>query len=299
MQAPEHSHVNRKARIKMADDGRNLRDSARNSTQERLREERLREREGRPPERADQAAYDGNGEYVDAYRRTHDGAQVAPVAPVARDTPPDAPASTRAYVPDGTMPVQQTAVAQTVEPGRPWDAVRWGPVWAGLLTTLGVFLVLELLAYGIGLLTATNSDGSVSASGASPWITGALGLIAFFMGGYIAERSAAARGGGAGLLNGFMVWALGTGLILVLSLMGLGSLFGALGNAIGGMLASGGQISGPGNVSGNRVAELSQNVALGAFLSLVLSAIAAALGGLLGSIGRATGHLRGRMSAWR
>ena len=109
------------------------------------------------------------------------------------------------------MTIQETQAPQSVEPGRPWDAVRWGPVWAGLLTTLGVFLVLELLAYGIGLLTVTNSDGSVSASGASPWITGVLGLIAFF--------------------------------------------------------------------------------------SLVLSAIAAALGGMLGSIGRATGHLRGRMSA--
>ena len=278
----------------MADDGRNLRSTTRNTTQERLREERLRERQGQLPE---QPMYDGNSEYVDEYGRTHDGAQVAPAEPV----PPATPAPTRTYVPDPNraMPIHRSQVAQTVEPGRPWDAVRWGPVWAGLLTALVVFLALELLAYGIGLLTVANSDGSVSASGASPWVTGILGLIVFFVGGYLAERSAAARGSGAGLLNGFMVWALGTGLILILSLMGLGSLFGALGNAIGGMLASGGQISGPGSVNGNRVAEISQNVALGAFFSLALSAIAAALGGLLGSMGRATGHLRGRMSSWR
>jgi hypothetical protein len=169
--------------------------------------------------------------------------------------------------------------------------VRWGPVWAGLFTALTVFLVLELLAYGLGLLTTTTIAG-VSASDASPWISGVLGLIAFFVGGFVAERSSAARGGGAGLLNGFMVWALGTGLILVLSAAGLGSLFGALGSAIG-------QIATPGSVNPVRVAEISQSVALGAFFSLVISAIAAALGGLLGSMGTATGQMTGRLINWR
>jgi hypothetical protein len=173
----------------------------------------------------------------------------------------------------------------------PRDNVRWGPVWAGLFTALTVFLVLELLAYGLGLLTTTTNAG-VSASDASPWISGVLGLIAFFVGGFVAERSSAARGGGAGLLNGFMVWALGTGLILVLSALGLGSLFGALGSAVG-------QIATPGNVNPARVAEISQSVALGAFFSLVISAIAAALGGLLGSMGTATGEKRGRLVNWR
>jgi hypothetical protein len=173
----------------------------------------------------------------------------------------------------------------------PRDSVRWGPVWAGLFTALTVFLVLELLAYGLGLLTSTTIAG-VSASDASPWISGVLGLIAFFVGGFVAERSSAARGGGAGLLNGFMVWALGTGLILVLSALGLGSLFGALGSAVG-------QIATPGTVNPARVSEISQNVALGAFFSLVISAIAAALGGWLGSMGTATGQTRGRLMDWR
>lgn len=184
---------------------------------------------------------------------------------------------------DPAVPVAEVAATR--------DSVRWGPVWAGLFTALTVFLVLELLAYGLGLLTTTTSAG-VSASDASPWISGVLGLIAFFVGGFIAERSSAARGGGAGLLNGFMVWALGTGLILVLSALGLGSLFGALGSAVG-------QIATPGNVNPARVSEISQSVALGAFFSLVISAIAAALGGLLGSIGTATGEMRGRLINWR
>jgi hypothetical protein len=186
-------------------------------------------------------------------------------------------------------------VIQTAEVITPEDRVRWGPVWAGLLTTLTVFLLLELLAYGLGLLTS-NSDGTVAASGAAPWITGVLGLIAFFVGGYLAEWSAAARGGGSGLLNGFIVWALATSLILVLSILGLGSLFGALGTAIGQFLAAGGHVTTPGGVSvnGNQVANVTQSAALGAFFSLLLTAIAAALGGLVGSPGRSTGFMRGR-----
>ncbi len=222
--------------------------------------------------------YDRDG-YVDNGRTVADESvtpdeTVEPAAPVA---------PTRVDARDTSAPVTEVA--------SPQDRVRWGPVWAGLFTALMVFLVLELLAYGLGLLTVTTSAG-VTASNASPWISGVLGLIAFFVGGFLAERSSAARGGTAGLLNGFMVWALGTGLILVLSLLGLGSLFGALGSAVG-------QIATPGNVSPTRVAELSQSVALGAFFSLVISAIAAALGGMLGSAGSATGRLTGRLIDWR
>lgn len=175
----------------------------------------------------------------------------------------------------------------------PEDRVRWGPVWAGLLTALTIFLLLELLAYGLGLLTTTTSNKTITASGASPWVSGVLGLIAFFLGGYIAERSSAARGGSPGLLNGFMVWALGTTLILVLSVLGLGSLFGALGNVAGQFIAAGGNVPSGStvNVNANQVAQITQSAALGAFFSLLLSAGAAALGGLLGSPGRAAGFL--------
>ncbi|HEU5348891.1 MAG TPA: hypothetical protein VFU63_09810 [Ktedonobacterales bacterium] len=202
----------------------------------------------------------------------------------------------RPTAPEAAAPVirDETVPAVAVAPAR--DAVRWGPVWGGLLAGFATFLVLELLAYAVGLLTTTTSGGNIVASDASPWITGVLSLIAFFVGGYVAERSSAVRGTGAGLLNGFMVWALGVGLILAFSIVGVGSLFGALGNAIGQVLASGGRITTPGNVNSSLVATVSQNVALGAFAWLLLSAILAAAGGWLGSIGRATGYLTDRTS---
>lgn len=201
----------------------------------------------------------------------------------------NAPVTTMPIVP--TAPGRGNELVQTATMVSPQDRVRWGPVWAGLLTALPLFIVLELLAYALGLLTTTTSGGTVTASGASPWISGILGLIAFFVGGFIAERSSAARGGGAGLLNGFMVWALGTALMLVLSVLGLGTLFGALGTAVGQLITSGSRLVSTSGASASQVAQMTQTAALGAFFSMVVSAIAAALGGLLGSIGGPIGRM--------
>ncbi len=60
-----------------------------------------------------------------------------------------------------------------------------------------------------------------------------IGLIAFFTGGAVAGMTSAIRGAGSGLLNVFMVWALGTVLILLLSALEFSQLFGAPGNVAG------------------------------------------------------------------
>lgn len=163
------------------------------------------------------------------------------------------------------------------------DRVRWGSVWAGLLTTFTSFLLLDLLALGLGLIATTGSI----ASGASTWIIAIIGLIAFFLGGYVAEWTSAVRGSDAGTLNGYMVWALGTTLILGFSVAGLGVLFGALGTAVHQLVATGGVITSV-NI-----------VAWGAFISLLLSAIAAIAGGMLAGAGRVPERAPGRVPATR
>jgi hypothetical protein len=86
------------------------------------------------------------------------------------------------------------------------------------------------------------------------------------------------------LLNGLLVWALGTVLILVLSALGLGQIFGALGNLVGQLaLLQGGVFFVPNaTVDPEEVAQAIRDAALGTFLGLVLSALASALGGWLG-----------------
>ena len=102
--------------------------------------------------------------------------------------------------------------------------------------------------------------------------------------------TSAIRGAGTGLLNGFLVWALGTVLILVLSALGLGQLFGPLGN-VAGQLGPGGlrnaagaaQANAP-NVSPQEAAQAIRTGAIGAFFGLLLSALASLLGGLIGAV---------------
>ena len=160
------------------------------------------------------------------------------------------------------------------------DSTRWGPIWAGLITALTTFLLLQLLAIGTGL---QDIGPGTRAGGGDPWVPAVIGLIAFFIGGLVAGMTSAIRGAGTGLLHGFLVWALGTVLILVLSALGLGQLFGALGNVVG-------QMGVPQSVQGANVpdvdpAQIAQTVrtgAIAAFFGLLLSALASMLGGFLG-----------------
>ena len=179
------------------------------------------------------------------------------------------------------------------------DSVRWGPIWAGLIAALTTFLLLELLALGLGLLTP--GDGGGAATGI---VSAIIGLIAFFTGGSVAGMTSAVRGAGTGLLNGLMVWALGTVLILLLSVLGLGQLFGALGNLAGQIGpnalqgAAGGAANEAQNVDPQQAVDAVRNGALGAFFGLLVSAIASALGGYLGGrsrepIGRMANDHRG------
>jgi hypothetical protein len=165
------------------------------------------------------------------------------------------------------------------------DSIRWGPIWAGLITALTTFLLLQLLAIGIGLV-------DIGPGGGGGWVPAIIGLIAFFTGGAVAGMTSAVRGVATGLLNGFMVWALGTVLILLLSALGLGQLFGALGNVAGQLgpgalsgAADSAQSNAP-NVDPQQVAQAVRTGAIGAFFGLLLSALTSALGGYLG--GRST-----------
>lgn len=156
------------------------------------------------------------------------------------------------------------------------DSARWGPIWVGLITALTTFLLLELLAIGIGLQ-------DVGPGGGDGWVPAIIGLIAFFTGGAVAGMTSAVKGASTGLLNGFLVWALGTTLILVLSALGLGQIFGALGDLVGqlGVLQNG-VVAPDVDVNPAQVAETIRDAAIGTFFGLLLSAVAAALGGWLG-----------------
>lgn len=201
---------------------------------------------------------------VDLVDQTAPDIRVTPV----RETTPDVQ----------VFPVQEHTVNM---PPAPRDSVRWGPIWAGLITALTTFVVLELLLYSLGLLTVDLNPDAGGGGGA--WVTAIVGLIAFLVGGWVTGASSAVRGTGAGLLNGFLMWGLGTVLILALSTLGLGTLFGALGNTISRFLLLGRPNPNLAGVDPGQIAGIVRNASWWAFLSLALSAAAAAIGGWLGA----------------
>jgi hypothetical protein len=96
----------------------------------------------------------------------------------------------------------------------PTDRIRWGPVLAGLFVALSTLAVLSVL--GIAVAGTAYDPGDRARNfgiGAGIW-GGISMLIAFCIGGWIAARSAAVRGGGNALLNGMMVWAVAIPLLL-------------------------------------------------------------------------------------
>jgi len=174
----------------------------------------------------------------------------------------------------GPNVVQDTTVVA------PRDLVRWGPVFAGLIVAFTLFLLLTVLLVGIGAQAIRIGDPNVDeAAGIGGILTALIALASFFIGGWVAGRTAAVNGRGAGLLNGFLVWGLGLLLILLLAGMGLGGLLGSAGELFQQYRASG---SPQPNVNAQDVLSGIRNSALPAFVSLALPAVAAAVGGWLG-----------------
>ncbi len=198
----------------------------------------------------------------------------ARVIPVREDEPDARAIPAREDEPD---------VVQRTQVNVPRDRIRWGPIWAGLLAALASFLLLSLLALAIGALTV-NVGGDVGAVVTTTgWATAIIGLIAFFVGGYVAGATSAIRGTVAGLLNGFIVWALGTVLILVFSALGVGQLFGAVGNLFTQFRALLFVTTLGDPRIFQQIADTIASTAFIAFLSMLLPALAATIGGWLGA----------------
>lgn len=157
------------------------------------------------------------------------------------------------------------------------DRVRWGPVWAGTVTALATYLLLEL-----GLLGADLLDADVGSAGALP--DGALlsvlaAALAFLLGGLVAGASMAGRDAEDGLLHGLLVWAAGIAVFLLLAVLGTGLALGTLGDTVDRVRPG---FSNQAEGAGGGEDDL-EEASGAAALMLGATAVAAAGGGLAGS----------------
>lgn len=156
-------------------------------------------------------------------------------------------------------------------------ALRWGPIIAGLLTAFGTFILLSLLAVGIGLSAADDAQNPEMIA----TIVGSLiALVSFFLGGFIAAWSDNAMDNRRGALDGFLVWASWLLVVLFAGALGVGALFGELGALVPTTEAP--------DLNAARTG------ALNTFLALALTAASAALGGVVGTRDR----IRTRLGAY-
>lgn len=185
-----------------------------------------------------------------------------------------------------TVPVAGAVPATAVTaagPPQAKDSTRWGPIWAGLVALIALFLVLETLFIALGAVTYTRSGGSITVHTNQLWITGILALISFFVGGWLAGASSAVRGMGAGMINGLLVWALATTLFVLGSFLGAGAALGAVGNLINAL---------PVGVIGHATRSVTvpggsalTTAAWWGFATLVITGVVSAVGGWIGGIG--------------
>ncbi|MHB9090510.1 MAG: YoaK family protein [Chloroflexota bacterium] len=152
------------------------------------------------------------------------------------------------------------------------DMVRWGPIIAGFAATIALLLLMGVFGAAIGATSMTQT-GQAAADNAGTFgvIWAAISLIvSFFVGGWLAARSAGLGGRLTALVNSSIVWAF-TLLFLIL-LAGIGVAGGlGLSNSLG-LPMMGSTMS----------SQQSATAAWGTLVGLVLAWLSAIVGGLVG-----------------
>jgi hypothetical protein len=114
--------------------------------------------------------------------------------------------------------------------------ISWSAVFAGVVVTIMVALLLNLLGIGIGLMTINPTTQADPMSGlgigaAIWWVVSS--LIALFAGGCVAGRLSGVTRPYDATLHGVLTWGLVTLVSFFLLTTALGSLIGGAGNLIG------------------------------------------------------------------
>lgn len=146
------------------------------------------------------------------------------------------------YEASRNQPVGDEVIAAPVSPGYAGNPaadsvevknrVQVGPIIAGILTAIAIMIILTVLGLAVGSSALEPRDlGQAVGTGAAIWgIVSA--IIAFFVGGWVAAKTAAVAGTGSGMINGFMVGAAILAIVLWLTGTGVASILGSISSNI-------------------------------------------------------------------
>jgi len=160
---------------------------------------------------------------------------------------PSLPASAPSRVPDlGATAISAPSVnddAHTILINK----VSWGAIFAGVVVGLVVQVLLTMLGVGIGIATLDPGAGAIDNPAASTFSIGAgiwyvlSGIVAAYVGGYIAARMSGKTVPTTGALHGLTTWAFTTLLVLYFLTSTVGGIVGGAFSGVAGALGGLGQ----------------------------------------------------------
>lgn len=151
------------------------------------------------------------------------------------------------------------------------DRVRWGPIWAGVVTAIGSYLFLQLALVSLGIVDLSEGvagDAIASALAA---------LVAFFVGGLTTGATAMWQGADDGVLHGIVMWFAALVALLLFSAVGSGVALGSIdtGDTFDQFSTD--------DVDTEQASEDAEEAAAKALLGLTFGLVAAAAGGAVGA----------------
>lgn len=125
-----------------------------------------------------------------------------------------------------------------------YNKVSWGAIFAGVALSLTVHILLNLLGIGIGAAvidpgTSDNPSATKLSIGTAIWFL-VSGVIAAFIGGYVASRLSGRPLRSTGSLHGVASWAVTTLFVIYLLTTSAGALIGGAFSGLGGLVSSAG-----------------------------------------------------------
>jgi hypothetical protein len=158
--------------------------------------------------------------------------------------------------------------------------LHWGPIWAGLATTLVISVLLEALFIGLGFTGHRAGAGFGAGSAmATGWSTVIASFIGVFVGGYLTGYASDMRSRQEGLFNGFLV---GVMTILAPLFIGIAGAMSAAQTAAN--LAPRG--AAPSGTQVQNALTIAANSAWPVFIGGVIVLVLAVLGAYAGAMGR-------------
>lgn len=138
--------------------------------------------------------------------------------------------------------------------------VSWGGIFGGVLSGVGILILLAALglAIGISAIDPNDPDASAIGTGAAIW-SGVSLLIALFIGGWASTRLSLMWDRTVAVFEGVLVWVLSLILVAWLASSGIGLIAGIgsslLGGAVQGVATTVGQVQFP-DMSGGNVEQM-------------------------------------------